>query len=100
MKEYSVIAEMVDTATGDRKFPGESFTPHDEDQAERLEKSGCIREGRDGAAIQRDQINNDGLFDRTIVDLKSIATTEGVDIGDATRKDQIVAALRVARANT
>lgn len=42
---HTVIAEMVDSATGDRKFPGDGFTPHDDDQAERLIKARCLKEG-------------------------------------------------------
>lgn len=45
MKEHTVIAEMVDVVTGDRKFPNEGFTPHDDDQAARLIAAGCLKEG-------------------------------------------------------
>lgn len=50
MKKLEVIAEFVDTETGERVFPaaaGEepvTFTPHNEDQAERLTAAGCLRE--------------------------------------------------------
>lgn len=42
---HTVVAEMVDVVTGERKFPGEGFTPHDDDQAERLIKADCLKEG-------------------------------------------------------
>ena len=98
MKEHSVVAEMVDQNTGDRYFPGQTFTPADEEQAARLIKSGCLREGTDGAAKQRDQINNDGLFDQSVDDLKKLAETEKVDLGTATKKADIITAIRAARA--
>jgi hypothetical protein len=98
MKEHSVIAEMIDANTGTRYFPGQAFTPADEDQAERLIKARCIREGRDRAAIQRDQLNNDGLFDNTVAELREIAAAERINLGDATKKADIVAAIRAARA--
>lgn len=98
MKEHSVIAEMVDAKTGDRLFPGETFTPHDEDQRERLVTAKCIREGTDQAAKTRDQINNDGLFDKTPAELKDIATTEEVDLGGVSKKADVIAAIRAKRA--
>lgn len=42
---HTVVAEMIDSFTGERKFPNEGFTPHDDDQADRLTKAGCIKEG-------------------------------------------------------
>jgi hypothetical protein len=104
MKRYQVIEEFVDVNTGDRFTPAASggdavtFTPHDETQEARLLAAGCLRAPRDGAAIARDQINNDGLFDQTVDGLKEIAEKETIDLGDATRKADIVAAIRAARA--
>ena len=42
---HTVVAEMIDSFTGERKFPKEGFTPHDDDQADRLTKAGCIKAG-------------------------------------------------------
>lgn len=42
MKEHSVIAELVDIETGERHFPPSGFTPHNEEQAERLIRAGCL----------------------------------------------------------
>jgi hypothetical protein len=48
MKNYVVIAEMVDSETGKRLFPAAAdeepvtFTPHSDEQAERLVGAGCI----------------------------------------------------------
>lgn len=97
MKEHSVVAEMVDSHTGTRLFPGQTFTPHDDDQRERLLEARCIREGVDPAAKTRDQLNNDGLFDKTLPQLQKLAKGEKVDLGDATTKPDIVAAIRAAR---
>lgn len=104
MKKYEVIAEFVDTVTGDRIVPaaaGDSpvtFTPHDDDQAGRLIAAACLRAPRDRAATARDQINNDGLFDQSIADLKAIAEAEKIDLGEATKKADIIGAIRTARA--
>jgi len=52
----------------------------------------------DAAAQQRDAMNEDKLFESTIDQLKDIAKAEEIDLGDAKRKDEIVAAIRAARA--
>lgn len=98
MKEHSVIAEFIDWHTDKRVFPGAPFTPHDDDQRERLVRAGCLREGNDQAAKARDQINNDGLFDETVDALKEIADKEAVDLNGVTKKADIVAAIRAKRA--
>lgn len=52
----------------------------------------------DPAAQQRDAINDDKLFESTVDQLKDIAKAEEIDLGEAKRKDEIVAAIRAARA--
>jgi len=99
MKVHTVIAEMVDRHTGNRHFPGERFTPADEGQRDHLVKAGCIREGVDPAAQARDQINNDGLFDKKPAELKALAKAEKVDIKGLNETSAIVAAIREARAS-
>lgn len=42
---HTVVAEMVDVVTGERKFPGDGFTPHNDDQEKRLTKAECLKEG-------------------------------------------------------
>lgn len=54
--------------------------------------------GRDPAEIAREQINTDKLFDLTVLQLKEIATNESIDLGGATKKDDLVAAIRAHRA--
>ncbi len=52
---HTVIAEMVDSVTGERKFPNEGFTPHDDEQAERLIKAACLKEGAPPKADAADE---------------------------------------------
>lgn len=52
----------------------------------------------DPAATVREQINKDGLFEMSVDDLKAIAESENVDLGDASEKDAIVSAIRASRA--
>lgn len=40
----------------------------------------------------------DGLADITVAELKAIAEAEGVDLGEATKKAEIIAAIEAARA--
>jgi len=48
MKSYTVVAEFVDSETGNRFSPAAdgqepvTFTPHDDEQAERLLSAGCL----------------------------------------------------------
>ena len=39
---YRVISECIDSVTGERKFPGDEFEPHSEEQAARLIAARCI----------------------------------------------------------
>lgn len=48
-------------------------------------------------SVARDPAD-DGLADKTIPELREIATAEGVDLGGATKADRIVAAIRAKRA--
>jgi hypothetical protein len=51
----------------------------------------------DPASIARQQINTDKLFDSTVGDLKGIAATENIDLGQARTKADIVAVIRAHR---
>ena len=108
---HKVIAECVDRRSGKRFHPGDWFLPApDEDQEERLGAARCIKVVDDAemawdigntvddpAGKARQQINEDGLFDQTVDALKAIAVEESIDLGEAKRKDEIVAAIRSAR---
>lgn len=50
MKKHEVIAEMVDAETGDRHLPGATFTPHSDEQAQRLIKARCLADPDEGLA--------------------------------------------------
>ncbi|HTV69801.1 MAG TPA: hypothetical protein VMF90_14800 [Rhizobiaceae bacterium] len=52
----------------------------------------------DQAGVARTQVNEDGLFEETIASLTDIATAEKIDLGGATKKADIIAAIRTARA--
>jgi predicted nucleic acid-binding Zn-ribbon protein len=52
----------------------------------------------DTAATVRDQINKDGLFDLSVDELKVLAESESIDLGEASEKDAIVTAIRTSRA--
>lgn len=60
MKKLEVVAEFVDVKTGDRLVPaaaGEepvTFTPHDDEQAQRLSAAGCLREPKAKASHEAD----------------------------------------------
>lgn len=58
------------------------------------------REGEqvDPADTARQQINEDDLFDKTAAELKTIVEAEKVDVAGLTKKADIVAAIRAARA--
>ena len=43
-------------------------------------------------------VSADGLTDLTVAALKDIAATEAVDLGAASKKEDIIAAIRAARA--
>ena len=51
----------------------------------------------DPAEVARRQINEDGLFDKTVPELKDVAASEGVDVSASAKKDDIVAAIRAKR---
>ena len=55
-------------------------------------------EQRDLAEISRQQINEDGLFEQTVDQLKDLAQAEEVDLAGVTLKADIVAAIRGKRA--
>ena len=56
------------------------------------------REPRDPADVSRQQINEDGLFEQTVEQLKEIAQAEAADLSGVTLKADIIAAIRAKRA--
>lgn len=93
---HTVIAEMVDIKTGKRLFADDTFTPHDEDQADRLTRAGCLREGVVAKSAKADD-DGDGLDGMKLDELKALAVAEEIDLGEASKKADIVAVIRAAR---
>ncbi|AZN72004.1 hypothetical protein D5400_12605 [Georhizobium profundi] len=104
---FTVLEACVDRRSGKRYRAAEIFDPAPSvTQAKRLVAAGCLAESAieaaekaeiEGAAVSRDQLNNDELFDRTVDELKKLADDEKIDLGEATKKADIVAAIRAAR---
>ena len=52
----------------------------------------------DNCKVHQSQDHDDaGLAGHTVAELKSIAQDENIDLGDATKKDDIIAAIELAR---
>lgn len=49
-------------------------------------------------AAESDEEDDDGLDEQTVSELKTLASAEDIDLGDATKKADIVEAIRAARA--
>lgn len=66
--------------------------------SELQQEQSTMTQQTDPAAIVRAQINEDGLFEKTVAELRDIAEAEGIDLGDARRKEEVVAGIRASRA--
>ena len=51
----------------------------------------------DAAAFEVEGDGDEGLASMTVADLKGLAEAEGIDLGDATKKADIIAAIELAR---
>lgn len=71
------------------RYPTEGLIPVNDVEAERLFKGGFL---------DLDEDDGDDLADEKVDDLKSLAELEGVDLGAATKKADIIAAIRAHRA--
>ena len=74
------------------RYPAEGAIPVTEGEAKRLLDGDFLDLGDD------DDAEDDGLDDEKVEDLKSIAEREQVDLGTATKKAGIIAAIRAHRA--
>jgi hypothetical protein len=72
------------------RHPAEGPIDVRDDVAERLLEQGILD---DEASFE-----NDDLASLKVADLKQLAEDEGVDLGDATKKDDIIAAITAHRA--
>src|SRR5690606_12180588 len=100
-KALIVLAECVDIRSGKRFAKGQEFSPAPTpEQADRLIKAGCFREeAREFAVEEPDDAEDDGevnLKKLNLDELKALATERGVDLGDATKKADIIAAIELA----
>lgn len=106
-KALTVLAECVDKRSGKRYVAGEEFDPApDVDQAKRLIKAGCLPEGalaeaqsaaKSKKSAPAPQPADDDLDALTVDQLKTLAGEEKVDLGQATKKEDMIAAIRTKR---
>lgn len=105
MKDLHVIAECVDERDGKRFLPGDMFPSPTKKQAERLTRAGCLADEApdleqlvaDANANDRVITFTDNLGDQTVAKLKELAGVEGHELGNATVKADIIAAIRKGR---
>ena len=88
MREVSLNSPQV--INGAVRYPVEGLIPVSDDEYDRLEAAGAIEVGEDD--------DGDGLDEKTVDDLKTVAADEGVDLGSATKKADIIKAIRAHRA--
>lgn len=97
MKIVNLIGPAV--IAGAVRYPVEGPLTVSNEEAANLKASGRLDgepedlpdDGDDGENI------GDGLDNETVADLKATAEAEGIDLGDATKKADIIAAIRAAR---
>ncbi|WP_271300643.1 hypothetical protein [Sphingomonas sp. CV7422] len=78
--------------------PSEGPVTVDSDLADHLIETGLADEIADEGEGEDDQEDEDGLEDLTLVDLGLLVTKEGVPTHGATKKADIIAAIRAHRA--
>ena len=78
--------------------PSEGPVTVDSDLADHLIETGLADEIADEGEDEDDQEDEDGLDDLTLVDLGLLVTKEGVPTHGATKKADIIAAIRAHRA--
>lgn len=86
MQDIKLKVPAVD-ATGAVRHPAEGTITIDDDTAQRWRECDILDEEAD----------HDDLDALTVNDLKATAASEGVDLGAATKKDDIIAAIRAHR---
>lgn len=95
-----VIAEFVDRRNGKRYFPGDGnkIDPAlDDEQIARLKAAQCLKEGdeietRVKASADTEKSRLEAM---NLADLKLLAVNNKIDLGDATKKADIVAAIEM-----
>ncbi|WP_267395574.1 MULTISPECIES: hypothetical protein [unclassified Sphingomonas] len=80
--------------------PSEGPVMVDDDFADHLISSGLADElGEEGEEADDEHESDDGLDDLTLIDLGLLVTKEGVPLNGATKKADIIAAIRAHRAS-
>lgn len=98
-KALIVLAECVDIRNGNRFLKGQPFDPAPTpEQADRLIKAGCLPEAAREFAVEEtvDADDDTDLKKLNVEQLKALAAERGVDLGDATKRADIIAALELA----
>lgn len=107
----TAIHEIVRTGKDGKReviAPKSSFDPVDKAENDYLLKSGAAVQGKAASAqVHEPKLDDngsdnadDGLDSLTVAKLKVLAEDEKIDLGDVTRKDDIIAAIRAARTTT
>ena len=91
MKTIILLAAAV--VGGAVRYPIEGPLTLQDDEADNLIDNGSA----ELADIDQEDGVGDGLDDTKVDDLKALAEAEGVDLGEATRKADIIAAIRKHR---
>ncbi|MBN8960569.1 MAG: hypothetical protein J0H71_05510 [Rhizobiales bacterium] len=90
-----IVAEFVDSRNGQRYLPGDGNKinpPLTDDQIERLRGAGCLKDGDEAGRTAEVVDSAKSLLDAmTVADLKSLATYNNIDLGDATKKSDLIA---------
>lgn len=90
-KMIAIIGSAV--VAGAIRYSTEGPIPcRDDDEAKRLVDMGLAE------FVEDDEAEDDGLDQEKVEDLKKIAEDEKIDLGEATKKADIVAAIRAHRA--
>lgn len=104
-RTFYVIAECIDERDGSRYFPGDIFPAPTQPQAERLTRALCLSENAPDLAQLADRADandqsiqfTDNLGELKISRLRELAAAEDIDLGRASAKADIIAAIRKGR---
>lgn len=93
MKEVTLSAPRI--IGGAVRYPVEGPIPVSDEEYDRLVEAGAIEPGEDEDGEDHE---DDGLEQLTVDELKALASEEQIDLGGATKKADIIEAIRAGRA--
>lgn len=97
MKEVTLSAARI--INGAVRYPVEGPIPVSDEEYDRLVEAGAIEEPEDEDEDEDAEADDeDGLESLKLDELKTLAAEEQIDLGDATKKADIIEAIRVGRA--